>query len=89
MANPNAASAPTTVTPAPVNGATPATDAPVKRKQAPREVPMIGISASKAEYDELKAGLAKLMTGLAGIQMDVPLGPFVLACALKTIRANK
>jgi len=48
---------------------------------------MIGISATKEEYEEVKAGLAKLMTGLAGIQMEVPLGPFVLACALKTIRA--
>lgn len=70
------------------NGATPAAapaPAPEKRKTAPREVPLIGVSAKKSEYDEVKAALVKTMSGL---EMEVPLGPFLLACALKHIRTN-
>lgn len=66
-----------------VNGSAPA-PAP-KREQKPREVPMIGVSASKEEYADIEAGLAKT---LGGLNMKVGLGPFVLACALKQIRAE-
>ncbi len=71
--------------PAPTNGTEPA-----KRVTKPREVPMVAVNFSKEEYAEVKGALEKLMQGaLAGIKMDVPLGPFVAACALKTIRSAK
>jgi hypothetical protein len=51
---------------------------------------MVAVNFSKEEYAEVKAALDKLMTGaLAGIKMDLPLGPFVAACALKSVRAAK
>lgn len=66
----------------PVNG-TPVAAEPAKRAQKPREVPMIGISADKNEYQEIEAALKQT---LGGLNMKVGFGPFVLACALKTIR---
>jgi len=52
---------------------------------------MIAVGASKEEYAEIKNGLAKLMAGATsmGVTVEIPLGPFVLACALKTIRVVK
>lgn len=78
--------APAASTPAlAANGATAVAgqSADAKPDKPKREVPMIGVSAKKDEYDDIKAAL-KLTLG--GLDMDVGLGPFVLACALKHIR---
>lgn len=82
MADVNQTKAQTT-NPVAANGApTPAEPA----KRAPRETPTIVCSPTKEEYAEI----AKLVKGFVGdIDVKLPLGPFVLAHALKSIRATK
>lgn len=74
--------------PAPANGTAPTADA-AKAERKPREVPMIAINASKDEYAEVKGALGEMLANAGGVVIDVPLGPFVLAHALKSIRATK
>ncbi len=58
--------------------------APAKRVTKPREVPVIAVGATKEEHQEIQDALVK---ALGGLKMNVPLGGFVLAHALKSIRS--
>lgn len=58
--------------------------ASAKRVQK-RDVPTIGVLPTKEEFADIEAALVKT---LGGLNMHVSKGPFVLACALKTIRGE-
>lgn len=82
MANETQAQAKTTAPAANANGST-AGSATAKQPQRDRVVPAIALQPKVGEYAEIREALTEAMGGL---EVDVSLSPFVLACALKYIR---
>jgi hypothetical protein len=83
--NPAPNTSPMTTVAQPTNGAT--TEVPAKSKAKPRAVPLIGCNANKAEYDEIKGSLDKLLPpALRALNIEVSLGAYVLQHALRSIR---